>query len=275
MGSARELSILRGLLPRDRCLEVRSRARRGCARHGSSQYARSGRRAMTLSARQWERIHANQARELDILVSDPESARRLALSASYGRVGAWLRGPGRRQGARTRMRAGPEFVALLAQLGCRVVGVDPYGAEALPDWARLGRRCRRRRLRGGVRAESLPFEERNTFDHAACMGALLYFDDPVGALNELHRVVKPGGRLVLRTVNRENLFTALTGRRLDPASKNLYSSRRNCPHSSMHKVTGCRRYLHLRFLATRLYPLLVVSRQHRRQAPRCSGPSRR
>ena len=176
---------------------------------------------MTLSPRQWERIHANQARELDILVSDPESARRLALSASYGRVGAWLEpkggercsnsGAGQAVSSRSLHSSDAEWSASIPTVRRRSrLG---HAVGTLPNVE----------LRGGVRAESLPFED-GSFDHAACMGALLYFDDPVEALNELHRVVKPGGRLVLRTVNRENLFTALTGRRLDPASKNLYSS---------------------------------------------------
>ena len=153
-------------------------------------------------------------------ISDQEKARQLALSVPYGRIGAWLEP--RACESVLELGCGPgRFVALLAQLGYRVVGVDPYGAEAFPTWARVGT-LPDVELRGGVRAESLPFEN-GSFDHAACMGALLYFDDPVEALSELHRVVKPGGRLVLRTVNRENLFTAVTGRRLDPASKNLYS----------------------------------------------------
>ena len=77
-------------------------------------------------------------------------------------------------------------------------------------------------LREGIRAECLPFESA-FFDHVACIGALLYFDDPDKAMEELRRVLKPEGRLVLRTLNKDNPFTRRTGQKLDPASKNFYS----------------------------------------------------
>ena len=69
-----------------------------------------------------------------------------------------------------------------------------------------------------VFAEHLPFPDQY-FDHAVCLGALLYFKDPRQALLEMRRVLKPGGRVVLRTVNKENLYTLWTRRKLDPASK--------------------------------------------------------
>src|SRR5262249_2933976 len=73
-----------------------------------------------------------------------------------------------------------------------------------------------------VNAEELPYEN-GSFDHAACLGTLLYFKDPKRAMSEIHRVTKPGGRLVLRTVNRNNLYTRFTGLKLDPDSYNLYT----------------------------------------------------
>jgi SAM-dependent methyltransferase len=72
-----------------------------------------------------------------------------------------------------------------------------------------------------VFAEHLPFPD-SYFDHAVCLGALLYFDSPEAALGELRRVLKPGARVVLRTVNSSNLYTTRTGKKLDPASKNLF-----------------------------------------------------
>jgi SAM-dependent methyltransferase len=77
-------------------------------------------------------------------------------------------------------------------------------------------------LQDQVRAEELPFAD-GSYDHAACMGALLYFSDPRKAFTEIHRVMKPGGRLVIRNVNRDNLYTAVTGKKLDPASNNPYT----------------------------------------------------
>ena len=39
----------------------------------------------------------------------------------------------------------------------------------------------------------MPFDAAS-FDYVVCMAAFKNFADPVGALNELHRVLKPGGR---------------------------------------------------------------------------------
>jgi SAM-dependent methyltransferase len=111
-----------------------------------------------------------------------------------------------------------KYVALLDTLGYRVVGVDPF---EFPTWQYL-REHTRAELHAGITAERLPFPDAS-FDHAVCLGAVLYFTDPLVALTELHRVVRPGGRIVLRTVNRGNLYTQRTGRNIDPASRNLYT----------------------------------------------------
>jgi len=42
-------------------------------------------------------------------------------------------------------------------------------------------------------------------------------------MQELRRVVKPGGRVIIRTVNRHNLYTSRTGAPLDSASQHLFS----------------------------------------------------
>ena len=46
------------------------------------------------------------------------------------------------------------------------------------------------------RAESLPFEEAS-FDVVTCQFGLMFFDDREQALREMHRVLRPDGRLVL------------------------------------------------------------------------------
>lgn len=51
-------------------------------------------------------------------------------------------------------------------------------------------------LRGD--AENLPFTDRSV-DAAACLAALYLFNDPFGALDEMARVLRPGGRLVILT----------------------------------------------------------------------------
>lgn len=44
--------------------------------------------------------------------------------------------------------------------------------------------------------ESIPIQT-DTFDNAICVGSVLNYCDPVSAISELHRVLKPGGHLVL------------------------------------------------------------------------------
>lgn len=111
-----------------------------------------------------------------------------------------------------------KYVAMLSSLGFKVVGVDPF---YFPSWSFIQDHCNAD-LRSEIYAESLPFEDQ-AFDHAVCLGALLYFDSPRKALAELHRVTKPGGRLVLRTVNKNNFYTRFTGRKLDSSSNHLFS----------------------------------------------------
>lgn len=53
---------------------------------------------------------------------------------------------------------------------------------------------------GYVRADAvdLPFDE-GTFDAISCYGALYLMDDPFGALREMIRVLRPGGRIAVLT----------------------------------------------------------------------------
>jgi SAM-dependent methyltransferase len=111
-----------------------------------------------------------------------------------------------------------KFVAMLARLGFDVTGVDPLN---FPTWEVI-KEYGIVKLIDGISAESLPFEK-NSFDQAVCLGAILYFDDPEKGLRELRRVVKPGGRVVVRNPNRLNSYTVRTGRNLDPASQWLFS----------------------------------------------------
>jgi ubiquinone/menaquinone biosynthesis C-methylase UbiE len=45
-------------------------------------------------------------------------------------------------------------------------------------------------------AYGLPFDD-NSFDAARCERVLMHLDDPVAAIREMHRVVRPGGRVVV------------------------------------------------------------------------------
>jgi len=163
-----------------------------------------------------EAIHAFQRGEIERL-ADPDCAREMSRRDHYARLGEW---PGAARGRKVlELGCGPgRFAALLAALGCEVVAADPLSFETWP----LILRHHHVTFLAGVHAERLPFED-GSFDAVACLGALLYFDDPVVAFREIRRVLRPRGDLVVRTVNRRNLYTRVHRRAIDPASKQLYT----------------------------------------------------
>jgi len=76
---------------------------------------------------------------------------------------------------------------------CDVFGVD-ISMQQLRD-------CQRNNAGRSLRlvlgeAEALPFAD-NTFDNGLSFGAINYFNDPLKSLQEMARVVKPGGHLVV------------------------------------------------------------------------------
>lgn len=162
-------------------------------------------------------ISAAQSRQLSRYTFDAAYTRAMAAHPSNACMSDWL--PGGTGEKLLELGCGPgKYVAMLSTLGYRVTGVDPL---EFPTWKVL-REGTSAELLPGIRAERLPFPDAS-FDHAVCLGALLYFDDPERALRELRRVVKPGGKVIIRSVNRDNLYTRRTGRKLDPASKQLYT----------------------------------------------------
>ncbi|MBU2570097.1 MAG: class I SAM-dependent methyltransferase [Gammaproteobacteria bacterium] len=82
-----------------------------------------------------------------------------------------------------------------APLGIQV-GVDPSPAMLLHASARGIK------VVEGV-AENLPFEV-GTFDYALVVTTICFVDSPVKMLAEAHRVLKPGGRLVIGFIDRES-----------------------------------------------------------------------
>ncbi|MCP5200985.1 MAG: class I SAM-dependent methyltransferase [Gammaproteobacteria bacterium] len=167
----------------------------------------------------WRVVHGKLQAERSRFMTDPAYARQAAADPLYACVGDGMPGAGSEPRSVLELGCGDgKFVAMLAGLGYQVTGVDPIEYKTWKEFAAASNVD----FKSGVAAEDLPFRD-ETFDAVACMGALLYFEDPEKSLTEIARVMKPGGRLVLRTVNRGNLLTFCTGRRLDPASRNLYA----------------------------------------------------
>jgi ubiquinone/menaquinone biosynthesis C-methylase UbiE len=92
---------------------------------------------------------------------------------------------------------GPGYLAIaLAQLGnYRITGLD-----VSHSFVRI---AQKNAADAGVHVEfrqgdaaALPFAA-NWFDYLACRAAFKNFGNPVGALNEMHRVLRPGGRAVI------------------------------------------------------------------------------
>ena len=173
---------------------------------------------MRLSAKQWQHIHAFQAGEIERLASDKEFALASSRRPHFTRVGEWLT-EGEQNQTVLELGCGPgRYAAMLSSLGYAVTGVDP---SSFPAWEMI-RRHTSARLMDEVFAEDLPFED-ESFDNVACLGALLYFADADKALSEIKRVLRPGGKFYVRTVNRRNLYWSVHRKPIDPASTNHYT----------------------------------------------------
>jgi SAM-dependent methyltransferase len=165
----------------------------------------------------WRAIHAAVKQEIERFTEDRAFALRMSRHPMHGCIGDWLSPElGRRV---LELGVGPgRYAALLAHLGFDVVGVDPNRYDT---WDTIGKTVPVE-FRDQVWAESLPFPA-ESFDHVVCMGTLLYFKDVGKALSEIRRVLRPGGRLVIRNQNRQNLYSLSTGRPLDVHGLNTYT----------------------------------------------------
>lgn len=98
---------------------------------------------------------------------------------------------------------GPGYLAVeLARTGdYTVTGLDVSGTFV--------RIARQKAAEAGVQvdfrrgnAAAMPFDD-ETFDFIVCCAAFKNFSDPVGALREMHRVLRPGGRAYINDLRRD------------------------------------------------------------------------
>ena len=96
---------------------------------------------------------------------------------------------------------GAALAMLAARAGC-VAGIDPSQAAVRAAGRRFHDEieAQRMQLRDAV-AEDVPFAD-GSFDCALSVNAIYFWSDPDAGLHEIHRVLKPDGRLVLATESR-------------------------------------------------------------------------
>ena len=100
------------------------------------------------------------------------------------------------------------FTRMLAEDNRTVLGIDAAGAmvdEGRRLAAPLGDRTR---FEPVATVEALPFPDAS-FDGAICLSVLEYLAQPQAALNELARVVRPGGVLVVSVPHRHSAVRAI------------------------------------------------------------------
>jgi SAM-dependent methyltransferase len=99
------------------------------------------------------------------------------------------------------------LTCLAAQRGAAATGIDPDPAMLAAARLRAERAGVEARFIEG-RIERLPFPEA-AFDAVAAVTVLCVVPDAAGALREMGRVLRPGGRLVLGELGRWSLWAAL------------------------------------------------------------------
>jgi len=89
---------------------------------------------------------------------------------------------------------GQVAIPLIEATGNPVVMLDP-DEEAMAEGLKIAREKKLEdRLSAVVgRAEAMPFPD-NTVDLVVSRGSIFFWDDPVKGLNEVHRVLRPGGK---------------------------------------------------------------------------------
>ena len=102
-----------------------------------------------------------------------------------------------------------ELVCALASRGAEATGVDPDPAMLIAARLRAAKAGVRATFRAG-RVEQLPFPDA-AFAVVTAVTVLCFVPDARGAVREMARVLRPGGRLVLGELGRWSLWAALRG----------------------------------------------------------------
>ncbi|MCR5857395.1 class I SAM-dependent methyltransferase [Mesorhizobium sp. J428] len=99
------------------------------------------------------------------------------------------------------------LVVELAGPAAHVTGVDP-SPEMIAAARRRAERQRREVSLELGKAEKLPFEA-DTFDVVVAVTVLCFVEDTAGALREMIRVLKPGGRLIVGELGKWSTWAAI------------------------------------------------------------------
>lgn len=103
---------------------------------------------------------------------------------------------------------GPGYLALeLARSGYQVVGLDVSRSFVRIATANAAKAGVSATFEEGDAAH-MPFPD-DAFDFAICMAAFKNFTDPVGALDEIHRVLRPGGRASILDLRKDASWSAI------------------------------------------------------------------
>lgn len=97
-------------------------------------------------------------------------------------------------------------------------------------------------------ADSLPFED-NFFDLAVSAFVLEHLADPISSFREIHRVLKPGGKVVFLTPNTWNynvwIIRAIPNRFHDFLTRRLYRRQEHDTFPVRYRVNSARRVDHI------------------------------
>jgi SAM-dependent methyltransferase len=111
--------------------------------------------------------------------------------------------------------------ARLWEKGANVIGLEPSHVMITRAKRYLGESNAHVALAQGA-GENLPFKP-NSFDKVMCKGALDHFLSPTQTMQEIARVLKPGGEMIISIANFDSLGFRL-GKKLYPVAKFLSPS---------------------------------------------------